>query len=86
MDPQEYRRRRREHIRRHHPDRGGDPAQFIEGLLALEHERLRDNEPLTPSEGGSVTVFAFRTRRWPVRLWSTTVGTVRRRRRPARVH
>ena len=28
--------RRREFVRRHHPDRGGDPAVFVAGLRELD--------------------------------------------------
>jgi hypothetical protein len=34
---QSRRRARREFIRAHHPDRGGDPAAFAAGLAGLDH-------------------------------------------------
>jgi hypothetical protein len=38
MDDEQSRRRRarREFIRVHHPDAGGDPADFVTGLAALD--------------------------------------------------
>ena len=43
-DEQSLRRRaRREFIRAHHPDHGGDPAAFVTGLAALD--RLRSGAP-----------------------------------------
>ena len=35
-DEQSWRRARREFIRTHHPDRGGDPAAFAAGLAAYD--------------------------------------------------
>jgi hypothetical protein len=35
-DEQSRRRARREFIRAHHPDRGGDPAAFAAGLAELD--------------------------------------------------
>jgi hypothetical protein len=35
-DEQSWRRARREFIRTHHPDRGGDPADFAAGLAAYD--------------------------------------------------
>jgi hypothetical protein len=35
-DEQSRRRARREFIRTHHPDRGGDPEAFAAGLAALD--------------------------------------------------
>jgi len=46
MTPQE-RADRRALIKAHHPDRGGDPATFVEVLAALDR-------PTTPSRAGSV--------------------------------
>ena len=42
-DEQSWRRARREFIRTHHPDRGGDPAAFAAGLAA--YDRRPDGEP-----------------------------------------
>jgi hypothetical protein len=38
---QSRRRARREFIRAHHPDRGGDPAAFVAGLAAYERPPAR---------------------------------------------
>jgi hypothetical protein len=35
-DEQSWQRARREFIRTHHPDRGGDPAAFAAGLAAYD--------------------------------------------------
>jgi hypothetical protein len=35
-DEQSWRHARREFIRAHHPDHGGDPAAFMKGLAALD--------------------------------------------------
>ena len=42
-DEQSRRRARREFIRTHHPDRGGDPAAFAAGLAA--YDRRSPGEP-----------------------------------------
>ena len=38
--------RRREFIRAHHPDRGGDPDVFVSGLRSIDAEQERDSQPL----------------------------------------
>ncbi len=40
-DEQSWRRARREFIRTHHPDRGGDPAAFAAGLAAYDRRPRR---------------------------------------------
>jgi hypothetical protein len=76
-DEDERRRaRRREFIRTHHPDRGGDPAAFITGLADLDRgERPGDDR----ADRVRVTVVARR----PIlaRLWRA----LRRRPGPRRV-
>ena len=42
-DEQSRRRARREFIRTHHPDRGGDPGAFADGLAA--YDRLPHRAP-----------------------------------------
>jgi len=42
-DEQSWQRARREFIRTHHPDRGGDPAAFAAGLAA--YDRRSPGEP-----------------------------------------
>ena len=44
-DEQSRRRARREFIRSHHPDRGGDPGAFADGLAA--YDRLPRRAPAT---------------------------------------
>lgn len=66
--------RRRDFIRAHHPDRGGDPGVFIAGMRAFNEEAgLPGREPQP-----RVVVVAHRA--WPVRL----VIAVARRLRPGR--
>jgi hypothetical protein len=70
--------RRREFIRTHHPDRGGDPAAFIAGLDELECAHRH-------SGGGPAgRVLVYRRRRLIIRV----LLAVRRRLRPGppRVH
>jgi hypothetical protein len=52
-DPEERRRAIRRFVREHHPDRGGDPEAFAEGL-----RRLREGRPTT----GTTVVEAHRSR------------------------
>jgi hypothetical protein len=70
--------RRREFIRTHHPDRGGDPAAFVAGLadLDLAHRHIGD--------GAAGRVLVYRRRRLIIRV----LLAVRRRLRPGppRVH
>lgn len=77
MDERDYRRRRRDYVRRNHPDRGGDPAAFIAGLLALDRERRDAENP--------PRVVVVPTRPWPQRAWHGALRIVVRRRRPRRV-
>jgi hypothetical protein len=58
-DDPDLRAERRAFIRGHHPDRGGDPDEFIEGL-----HRLADS-PKDPS----VPVYAYRSRRMTPTRW-----------------
>ena len=71
---EEHRRRRRELIRANHPDRGGDPAVFIEVLQSLDEDSVSGWPP-------TEVRFAKRRRRWRV------PGPPRpfRRQRPKRV-
>jgi hypothetical protein len=65
----EAERRRREFIRVHHPDRGGDPAVFIAGL------RLLDEEFGSPGPEPRPRVVVAARRAWLVRL---VIGAARR--------
>ena len=44
-DEQSWRRARREFIRTHHPDRGGDPAAFAAGLAAYDRRPAGEPAP-----------------------------------------
>ena len=73
-DGSEQRSRRRELIRAYHPDRGGDPAVFIEMLRSMGQDGV---------DGPAVTEirFAKRHQRWRHQRWR-----LRRPRRPLRRH
>jgi len=69
---EERRRRRRALIRAHHPDRGGDPAEFIRLLSELDQERrLSERHP---------EVSFVRRRPW----WQGAVSSLAVRRRTSR--
>jgi hypothetical protein len=53
-------RRRRQFVREHHPDLGGDPEMFIAGMRAFEAEQA----PWTPA----ATVVVIKREKWPARL------------------
>jgi len=72
-------RRRREFIRAHHPDRGGDTEGFIAGLRGFEDEQA----PAGPQGPPRVTIIPRRT--WPTRLVSAAVRRLRQGSPPARV-
>jgi hypothetical protein len=70
-------RRRREFIRAHHPDRGGDAETFIAGLRAMEAgQEHRDPPP-------RVVVVPHRS--WPARLAAAAVRRLRPESKPPRV-
>jgi hypothetical protein len=64
--------RRREFIRTHHPDRGGDPAAFIAGLADLDRAHRNSGR------GSARRVLVYRRRRLIIRV----LLAVRRRLRP----
>jgi hypothetical protein len=73
-DEEHLRAERRAFIRDHHPDRGGDPDEFIEGL-----DRLSGS-----SQDPSEAVYAYRSRRvtparWLRRMRARRAGTPARR-------
>ena len=74
---EERRRRRRALIRAHHPDKGGDAAEFIRLLQRLDQER--------PSSESYLEMRFVRRRRW----WQGAVPSIslfrRTSRRPKRV-
>jgi hypothetical protein len=70
-------RRRREFIRAHHPDRGGDAESFIAGLRAI------DSGQAPPDPSPRVVVVPHRP--WPIRLAAAAVRRLRRDSKPPRV-
>ena len=73
-DEEQLRADRRAFIREHHPDRGGDPDEFIEGLHRLAEPPQDPTEP----------VYAYRSRRvtparWLRRMRARGAGTPPRR-------
>ena len=70
-------RRRRDFIKEHHPDRGGDPGFFAAGMRAFDAGHA--SEPLP-------RVIIVRHRPWLVRLAATLVRQLRHERKPPRVH
>lgn len=77
MDDEQCRwRARREFIRTHHPDHGGDPADFIAGLAALDQVPV----PVPPAR---VVVVADTS--WPMRLLAALLRRIGWRRPPPRV-
>jgi hypothetical protein len=70
-------RRRREFIREHHPDRGGDAESFIAGLRAIEDEQAAEDPPLR------VVVVPHQS--WPAKLATAAVRRLRHDRKPPRV-
>jgi hypothetical protein len=80
MDEGELQRlRRREFIRTHHPDRGGDPAAFIAGLRQLQ------GQPAPPGPVPPPRVVVVQHRAWPVRLILALARRLGLSRRPPRV-
>jgi hypothetical protein len=75
-DEQSRRRARREFIRTHHPDRGGDPYAFAAGLADLDRSPVRD--PPARVVGAASTPF-------PVRLLTALMHQIGWRRPPPRV-
>jgi hypothetical protein len=75
----EIRRRRRDFIRAHHPDRGGDPDLFIVGLGAFDTGLEQDPRPLPK-------VVVVKRRAWLIRLASAAAQRLRYGPGPSRVH
>jgi hypothetical protein len=74
----EARRRRRDFIRAHHPDRGGDPEVLIAGLRAFGSEPAEDSGP-------SPVVVVVRRRAWLIRRAAAAVRRLRYGPSPPRV-
>ncbi|HUK69571.1 MAG TPA: hypothetical protein VLW50_12610 [Streptosporangiaceae bacterium] len=75
----EVERRRREFVRAHHPDRGGDPDVFIAGL------RRFDEEPDCPGAEPLPRVIVVAHRAWLVRLIAAVARGLRPDERVPRV-
>jgi hypothetical protein len=80
MGKDEHQRaRRREFIRSHHPDRGGDPAIFMAGL-----DRF-DRQPGGPGGLPRPQVVVVPHQAWPMRLMAALIRRLRGGHRPPRV-
>ena len=75
-DEQSRRRARREFIRAHHPDRGGDPAAFAAGLAELDQ---------LPADAPAARVVVVADTPWLVSLLTALMHRIGWRRRPPRV-
>jgi hypothetical protein len=74
MSEDDRRQARRAFVREHHPDRGGDPGAFVEGLARFE----------VADEFGDSQIVVYRRRRLRV-AGTLTWRVLRWRRRPSRV-
>lgn len=74
----EAERRRRDFIRAHHPDRGGDPDVFVAGLRSFDMDRQGSPQPWP-------RVVVVRRRPWPTRMVIAVARRLRHGRRPPRV-
>ena len=74
----EIRRHRRDFIRAHHPDRGGDTDFFTAGLCAFDTGQ-------EPDPGRLPGVIVIKRRPWPIRLTIAAGRRVRYGPRPPRV-
>jgi hypothetical protein len=78
--------RRRDFIRSHHPDRGGDPDAFMAGLRSFAENPAN---PADPDLGPLPLVFIVKRRRWPARLAAAAAHRLRPNdpgAQPQRVH
>ncbi len=74
--------RRRDFIRDHHPDRGGDPDAFIAGLHSLTADLT---DPADLDLGPLPPVIVVKRRRWPNRLATAAAHRLRPGTQPPRV-
>jgi hypothetical protein len=74
----DVRRRRRDFIRAHHPDRGGDTDAFVAGLRSFDTGAEQDPGPLP-------RVIIVRRQAWLLRLVVAAVRRLRHDARPPRV-
>ena len=73
----ETERRRRQFIRAHHPDRGGDAGTFIAGMRAFDAEQAPSSPP--------PRVVVVRRPGWPARLVIAAARRFGYGRKPPRV-
>jgi hypothetical protein len=78
-------RRRREFIRTHHPDRGGDTEGFIAGLRGFDAEQTPTGPGPEPGPGSQPRVTIIPHRAWPTRLVTAAVRKLRPGSPPPRV-
>jgi hypothetical protein len=76
-EAEETGRRRREFIRAHHPDRGGDAETFMAGLRAIDAEQAPGRPP--------PRVVVVPHQPWPIRLAAAAVRRFRHDSKPPRV-
>jgi hypothetical protein len=76
---EEAERRRRDFIRAHHPDRGGDPDMFVAGLRSFGTEDERSGQPRP-------RVVVVRRRPWLTRMVIAAARRLCHGRRLPRVH
>lgn len=76
---EEAERRRRDFIRAHHPDRGGDPDMFVAGLRSFGTEHERGGQPRP-------RVVVVRRRAWLTRMVIAAARRLCPGRRLPRVH
>ena len=80
LDPCPVQRRaRRDFIRTHHPDVGGNHDDFIAGLASLD----AGHRPPSPARTVTVTVVARQS--WPLSLTTAVLRRLRRRHQEPRV-
>jgi hypothetical protein len=72
----------REFIRTNHPDRGGDPDEFVAGLERLRALLDAAAPVATHLSGGAAQTTAYRRGRLPGRLWRQLTERQRRRNNP----
>lgn len=76
---EEAERRRRDFIRAHHPDRGGDPDMFVAGLRSFGTEHERSGQPRP-------RVVVVKRRAWLTRMVIAAARRLCHGRRLPRVH
>lgn len=77
------RRARREFIRTHHPDAGGNHDDFVTGLANLDANLDAERRPSPPASATRVTVVPRSA--WPVSLTTMMLRRLRRRYEEPRV-